>query len=82
MDKALKINSDKAERAMTMYLLGEPGGLIPLYTEDQAAYEYYSIDAELYLSFKHKTLTVFIDTILSNIETKDLWLITYLMKVE
>lgn len=82
MGKKLKINSNRAKVAMTEYLLGNPGGLIPLYSKDPSIYVNYSIDDELYINFNGRVLTVFIITIVSTIEDRSLWLFTSLINIE
>lgn len=82
MELNLGCNDSHVSRAMTLWLLGKPGELISFCTNDEKILTICPPDSIHTLIHKGKRLTVYIGGIVSNIETRELWLITYLQKVE
>ena len=82
MELILKCDVNRANRAMTLWLLGKPGELIPFCATDDRILSTRPPDSILKFTYRDKKLTVYINGIVSNIETRELWLMTYLQKVE
>lgn len=82
MDITVKINDSRAESAMTLWLLGQPGELIPLKTPDINVLKSFPLHETVKLLYHGKKLSVYVDTVVSNIETREIWIMSYLQKVE
>lgn len=82
MDITVKINDSRAESAMTLWLLGQPGELIPLNAADDSVLKSFPLHETVKLLYHGKTLSVYIGTLVSNIETREIWIMSYLQKVE
>lgn len=80
MGISIKINNAKAEAAMTLWLLGQPGELIPLCC-DPSVLKAFPLHDTVTVMYRDKELKVYVGTLVSNIETREIWIMTYLQKV-
>ncbi len=81
MELHIQINSERAHKAMTKLLLGKPGGLIPLCSKDPSRVKMQP-DTATTIVFQGKQLRVYVGCLVSNIDTRDLWIMTYLQSMK
>lgn len=81
MGISVNYNVSSVKRAIAKYILGMPGELVALRLEDCVYINSFPLNKIVTISTLGKNLNVKVSTVVSEIETRKVWVITYLESI-
>lgn len=82
MSISIKLDPVKVKHAMTRLLLGKPGSMIAICVEDASHISEFKLGSVVTINHTGKRLSVLVGCLVSHIETRKLWAITYLQSMK
>lgn len=81
MGISVNYSISRVKRAIAKYILGIPGELIALRLEEYGHIDAFPLNTIVTVSALGKNLNVKVSTVVSEIETRKIWVITYLKSI-